>query len=409
MQKNKGWPRIRKFFNDVHLWLGLSSGLVVIAICFSGTVYVWNTELTEWSAPHLYTVKVPANAQRLSADELVGRIAAEASAEVSGVVMPASPSRTYQFQTRKPGSTERGITYFVNPYTGAITGTSKETTRTKTFMSVMFSLHRWLLLDKLEKKELGSTITGWATIVFTLGCITGLIIWFPQKVRNWKQGLGIKFTANWKRVNHDLHNSLAFYALVFLLLMGLTGPQWSFTWYRTGLQKTLGTYKPPQKKDGKEKEPKGEKEKDSATITLLPIAQYLAVADKQLPYEGDYTIAFPAESSGTVNVSKNKRGFFAPAAADRLTLDAATAAIKKADIFKNKPFNERVAGSIKAIHVGNVYGTFTKILYFLACLIATSLPVTGTLIWWNKLKKSKVKSEKPKVGGRRQWAVGNSE
>ncbi|MDR3273390.1 MAG: PepSY domain-containing protein, partial [Flavobacteriaceae bacterium] len=36
---------------------------------------------------------------------------------------------------------------------------------------------------------------------------------------------------------------------------------------------------------------------------------------------------------------------------------------------------------------GEVFGTFSKILYFLACLIGTSLPVTGTLIWLNKMKK----------------------
>ncbi|MGZ5221534.1 MAG: PepSY domain-containing protein, partial [Chitinophagaceae bacterium] len=44
---------------------------------------------------------------------------------------------------------------------------------------------------------------------------------------------------------------------------------------------------------------------------------------------------------------------------------------------------------IKAIHVGNVYGTLTKIIYFIACLIATSLPITGTMIWLNKLRKKR--------------------
>ena len=41
-----GWQRVRKLINDIHLWLGLSSGLVLIVVCFSGTVYVFNTELT---------------------------------------------------------------------------------------------------------------------------------------------------------------------------------------------------------------------------------------------------------------------------------------------------------------------------------------------------------------------------
>ncbi|HTD92940.1 MAG TPA: PepSY-associated TM helix domain-containing protein, partial [Chitinophagaceae bacterium] len=188
------------------------------------------------------------------------------------------------------------------------------------------------------------------------------------------------------RKNHDLHSALAFYSLVILLLMGLTGPFFSFTWYRSGLQKTLGTYKAPVP-SVREKKSKG----DTAAQQIpkrLTVAEYLGVANAQLEYEGDYTFSLPVNNANTVTIAKNRRGFFAPAAADRLTLDVATGEIKKKEIFRDKPFNERVGGSIKALHVGNVYGTFTKIIYFLACLIATSLPVTGTLIWWNKLKKN---------------------
>src|SRR5690606_35026150 len=130
-------------------------------------------------------------------------------------------------------------------------GTSMEKTATADFMRSMCSLHRWLLLDRIEEpligelanRTLGSYITGTATILFTLGVITGLVVWFPQRIKNWKQGLKSKWDGNWKRINHDIHNSLAFYSLIILFLMGITGPQWSFPWYRTGLQKTLGTYK----------------------------------------------------------------------------------------------------------------------------------------------------------------------
>ena len=388
MEPRFTWPRVRKFFMDIHLWLGLSSGLIVIAVCFSGTIYVWNTELTEWSAPELYTVNAPAGASRISPDSLMQKVKDSTGGTVTAVTIPSSEERTYQFQVKKKGDSTRGTTYFVNPYTGAITGTSLQKTGTQQFMATMFSLHRWLLLDKVGNRELGSTITGWATIIFTLGCMTGLIIWFPRRIRNWKQGLKIKFNSNWKRVNHDLHNTLAFYALFFLLLMGLTGPQWSFPWYREGLQKTLGTYKAPAPKDGEKKE----KKKDKAGVIFLSINEYKKAADDVLAYKGDCIITLPSETSSTVTVSKNKRGFFAPAAADRVTLNAATASVQKTDIFRNKAFNERVAGSIKAIHIGSVYGTFTKIIYFIACLIATTLPVTGTLIWINKLKQRRKKA-----------------
>lgn len=394
--KKTTWQRVRKLFNDIHLWLGLTSGLIVIAVCFSGTVYVFNTELTERAAPHLYKVNPLPGKERIPADSLIKKIGEASGGTIISVSIPADLKRTYQLNVKKKGDDSRGgIGYFVNPYTGEITGTSKEKNGTKEFMSTMFSLHRWLLLDKIEKpiikgvtnRELGSMITGWATIIFTLGCITGLIIWFPQKIKAWKQGLKIKWNAGWKRVNHDLHNTLAFYALFFLLLMGLTGPQWSFEWYRNGLQKTLGTYK--LKDAPKEKPIKSTLPENELSTSGLSIADYIKETDKVLSYEGNYTITLPADSVATASISKTKLGFFAPAGADRLTIDQYSGKLLKKDIFKEKPFNERVAGSIKAIHVGNVYGTFTKIIYFLACLIATSLPVTGTMIWLNKMKKKR--------------------
>ncbi|HRN55003.1 MAG TPA: PepSY-associated TM helix domain-containing protein, partial [Agriterribacter sp.] len=121
----------------------------------------------------------------------------------------------------------------------------------------------------------------------------------------------------------------------------------------------------------------------------LSITAYVTAANKLLPYKGNYTVNLPADAKAPVSISKTRVGFFAPAAGDRLTLDQHTAATVKLDIFRDKPFNERIAGSIKALHVGNVYGGFTKLLYFIACLVATTLPITGTLIWLNKLKKKR--------------------
>jgi len=395
------WQKIRKLFNDIHLWLGLSSGLIVIAICFSGTVYVFNTELTEKAAPHLYKVKLFEGQQRMPVDSLLEKIRTNTGGTIVSITVPADLTRTYQFNVRtKADSTTRGgTTYMVNPYTGDITGTSKDKNGTKEFMATMFSLHRWLLLDRIKNpiikgktnRELGSMITGTVTIIFTLGCITGLIIWFPQKIRNWKQGLKIKWNAGWKRINHDLHNSLAIYALFFLLLMGLTGPQFSFEWYRNGLQKTLGTYKP--KDASKEKTPKSKLSEDGSALSSLSVADYIREADKQLIYNGNYNITLPADSTAVATITKTKLGFFAPAVGDRVTLDQYSGKILKLDIFKNKPFNERIAGSIKAIHVGNVYGTFTKWFYFLACLIATSLPISGAMIWLNKMKRTNKKNK----------------
>src|SRR5690606_31114298 len=100
--------------------------------------------------------------------------------------------------------------------------------------------------------------------------------------------------------------------------MGITGPQWSFPWYREGLQKTLGTYRQPDA-------PRPTQPRSTwpliAQERTLTIEEYIAAADAVLPYNGDYTISLPADSSSAVAVAKNRTGFFAPSASDKLALD----------------------------------------------------------------------------------------
>ena len=410
-QKQTNWGKTRKLFNDLHLWIGLASGLIIFVICFSGTIYTYNTEIRELASPHLH--RVEAQTQKKSVDELISSIQQNHTGTITSISIPNSPTRSYAINVKPPNDKSRfGVTYFVNPYSGELLGTSEEKTKTDEFMGYLFSLHRWLLLDKIEKpifssienRKLGSYISGAATILFTLGLLTGIVIWFPKKIKNWRQGLTVKFSSNWKRINHDLHNSLSLYAFIFLLLMSITGPQWSFEWYRTGLRKALGTHQegPKQAKGAKgsrgENSKKGQsKTEEEAPVQFLPIEEYLSSASSALTYPGDYKLSFPKTSDEPIRISKYKTGFFAPAAADQITLNTQNASIESVEKFSDKPFNERVSSSIKALHIGDVYGQFSKLIYFFACLIATSLPVTGTLIWINKMKKTKKRPSKEKA------------
>lgn len=450
MKKVSTWQKVRKFLNDIHLWAGLISGIIVFVVCFTGTVYVYNTEIREAASPEYYKVNND-GASRLPADSILAITRPGIAGEITGIQIPHDRKRTVAVFFKKRGKEDSGterrrergedtrrerqpesrgeegkrspdtrqgeqkksgrqeqqaghsqggrraqpLQMMVNPYTGEMIGeVSGLKTATADFMQKMFGLHRWLLLNEIdeplfegvENRKLGSWITGTATILFTLGVVTGIIIWFPQRLRNWKNGLKIKWSANWKRVNHDLHNTLGFYSCIILFLMGVTGPFWSFDWYRTGWRKVWNTYEAATQTRQTER---------PQVYSILPddgkapitLEETMAVADAFLPYSGDYMISFASGSTGTISVSKNRAGFFAPAAADKLVLDQYSGKLLEKDIFREKPLNERISLSIKSLHVGNVYGQFTKLLYFVSCLIATSLPVTGALIWINKMKK----------------------
>ena len=311
---NPLWKKVRKLFNDIHLYAGLISGLVVILVCLSGTIYVYNTEIKEWSDSERYFVEEEGS--RLSLDELRSKVESQIGGEVTSVFVSEDPSRTVQFSLLKEGEKGRGTTYFVNPYSGEVVADNSERTAAEEFMSMQFSLHRWLLIDRIEapllesmsNRELGRLINGIATSLFLIGVLTGIVIWVPQKVKSWRQGLKVKWSGNWKRVNHDLHNTLAFYSLIALLIMSATGLFWSFQWYREGWQKTWDTYQPPK-----------EEQKGEGAIEIVPgpalqfsLDQALAQANVALPYSGNSRISLPKDDSQSISISKYRTGFFLP-------------------------------------------------------------------------------------------------
>lgn len=392
------WKSIRKVFNDIHLYAGLTCGLIVIAVCLSGTIYVYNTEIREFFDSERYFVQ--AEGTPLSLDELRSRVEANLNAEVVGVQVYSGKNRTVQFSAKKEGQ-ERTIAYFVNPYSGEIIADNAEKTATEEFMGYMFSLHRWLLLDRVEtpilesmgNRDLGRFINGVATLLFLFGVLTGIIIWFPNRLKNWKQGLSIKWSGNWKRVNHDLHNTLAFYSLIILFAMAITGPYWSYQWYREGWQKTWDTYRAPSNPSS---DAAKTAEEPPIAFPLEPISldKVVAVGHAELAYAGNLRISLPEQVGGDIQISKYRTGFFARSGADQLKLNGANLELKEANLFGDLPLRQQIGRSVKALHTGEIFGQFSKFLWFLACMVATSLPITGTLIWWNKRNKQAPKRKK---------------
>ena len=395
------WKQIRQFLNDIHLYAGLFSAVVVIAVCFTGTLYVYNTEIREFFDSERYFVSPQGNPKTL--DELKSGLQPLQKGKLVAVTKYQDSNRTVQFQVKAQGE-EKATTYFVDSYTGEVLADNSKKTASEEFMGYVFSLHRWLLLDKVEtpilesmtNQELGRLINGVATSLFLLGVLTGIFLWLPKKAKNWKQGLSVKWSGNWKRINHDLHNSLAFYSILALFIMAVTGPFWSFGWYKMGWQKTWDTYQAPkeEKKEDKSKESSTIEQvvEDSTAIPeplLISLDEALAAANQHLSYAGVVKLTFPEEPQGDLAISKSRIGFFARAGADQLKMNAQTLELKEKVLFGELPVRQQIGKSVKALHTGEIFGQFTKFLWAVACAIATSLPITGTMIWLNKRKKKR--------------------
>lgn len=367
--------KLRNAFRTVHLWLGLGSGIVIFVVCLSGTVYTFRAEIERWLEPEKFYAKHPGASQLMSADSMITLIEKKYQGTVSSLSVPAGNDMNWQVSVKKGKGKPK--TYFVNPYNGEVAG--EQGGSTSDFFSTVMKLHRWLLMEQ----STGRVIVGTATIIMFFMLLTGLILWFPAQLRYIKQGLKIKFSGNWKRLNHDLHNVLGFYAFLVLMIMTLTGLCWSFEWYRNGASNVLGA----QVFKGRGEKPL--KSQSTGRTQEATIANLLLQANTLFPYDGGSRVTIPEEEGDALTVVKSATGFFAVAGADKAQFDYFTGKPLKVERFSDKALNVQVASSIKLLHTGEMFGTASKIIYFLACLIATSLPVTGTFIWINKFRKKK--------------------
>lgn len=370
----------RKLINDIHLWLGLVSSLVLLVVCVTGCVLTFEEEISKWiqGKSYVHNNKIQ---EKIPLADLKNTLELQTKGIVSAITIPDEEALPLEVAIKENASDRRGAIHLINPYTGEILANISDSKTSRFFKGVM-KLHRWLMLDS----KIGRPIVGIATIIFVLLCLSGIILWLPKKIKGFKSfkpGLKIKFGKNLKRLTYDLHNTLGFYSFFVLLIMGSTGLFWSFGWYKDVLSFVLQT---DVRQDA---ELSWSKASDKDNSFKISYEQAIEIANQKLPHTGKISIQ-ELKERGMYKIYKTNTSKFNVHARDALLIDASNSEVVDEIYFDDFTLGQKISEQIKYIHLGSIYGLFSKIIYFVACLIATSLPITGFIIWWNKLKSKKI-------------------
>jgi len=378
----------KKFILKLHLWLGLISGLFVFLICISGALYVFKEEL--FVAFHKDKIYV----EESSADNLplsdLWDIAQEELGDaylLKNVITYKDKGKAWKFKAYKQNPD--GITYgdwieydqlvYVNPRTGNITGRLNH----KYEFFQLVKMFHWSFL--LQTKY-GQPIVGWSVFIFVILLITGLVLWWPAKMR--KKAFKKALTINWrgkKRVlNYDLHNVLGFYSMGLTLILSLTGMVWAFKWFM-GLVYVVasGTTVPPE-------EVNVISEPSKVELVKAPMDEVNQAAWASFPEV--YSIRF-----GAADASSPKATISAFVREDGDVYNKAhyqqynkyTGELLHSRSYTDMNNGERLIRMNYDIHVGAIWGLGGKLLALLGALIGASLPVTGFYIWWFKRREKR--------------------
>jgi uncharacterized iron-regulated membrane protein len=216
-----GWTRwarqpqtlwLRKAAFQVHLWLGLGLGLYIVVLCLTGSALVFRDELQE-----AFATEVPDVAQDAVPLEAEAMRAAVADAYPGFEIVRIGD----RFSLRRPfveAWVERGderYERFFSPYTGADLGDAQ----TPGLRAILWTAR---LHDELLLGFGGRFYNGLGSLLVTVLCLTGAIVWWPG-VQRWKRSLALRRGTSTPRLLWDLHSAAGAWFFWILLIWAVSG------------------------------------------------------------------------------------------------------------------------------------------------------------------------------------------
>ncbi|MFB0498201.1 putative iron-regulated membrane protein [Mucilaginibacter sp. OAE612] len=400
---------MKVFFRTIHLYLSLAAGVIIFCSCLTGTMLVFEKEIQQALHPQRYFVK-PQEKRLPLADLTAGVLKQIPKSKLAMVMVYDDPERAVEValivpekkskkpadapktekhagvhgkKDAKPKDAERpNLTAFVNPYTGQIVD---QFNRRQTFLYSVEMFHRYLLGGKNSP---GDWVISLSTLFFLVILITGVILWWPKTKVIMKQRLKIKWDGSGKRLTHDLHIVTGFYTSIFLIIICASGLVMTFKWANNTL-----FFLTNSKIAGKEDIKAPLSVHQPGVTAISPDAAVSALGNKIADAE-NYTIRYPRDTAAVYTFNVLKKGS-AELATDTYYIDQYSGKLAGVILYADKSLGQRIRGVIKPIHTGSIYGWPTQVLAFLITLISLIFPVTGVMMWLNRIRKKK---EKPVRG-----------
>jgi uncharacterized iron-regulated membrane protein len=373
---------VKKIAGRLHLWLGLTTGLVVVVIALTGAIYCFAPELQSLQSYRKVREEnkaflPPSQLQLIAQKALPGKVLQRIYYE----------DRNKAVMTLFGKKDEYSYSVFINPYSGQVL---KVRDNDSDFLSVVLKIHRTLNIPY------GHDIIRWSTVIFILMLLTGIILWWPKNRRVAKVGYRIMWRASPKRLNYDLHKVLGFYASWIVLFSALTGLLFAFesfadlTYRVTGYRHSIVQKKPPLSDTTNVAV-------NSSTATVDMVWKTVA-PDLHGKYAG-LMFVLSAAKSGPILVRANPYKETLYKTDFRYFDQHSGKEIPGAYVWGRYTDAKTLADNIKRmnydVHTGALFGLPGRIALFFVALVTASLPVTGFYFWWGRKKKTKRSSRKP--------------
>jgi len=345
---------MRKLWLNVHLYTSLSTCVILLVVCVTGCLLVFEVPMDRWLDPKVSFVEV--RGEPVPFARIMAKLGTAFPGQQITEMDLAGPDGSVI--AKMTGD----VRAFVNPYTGEIIGTRQGQPPSY----VLRHIHRELLAGNA-----GAQVVRITSFLLVLQSLTGLYLWWPLKRMTMKWG------APWHRINFDLHQLAGFFTSAFVCMIAVTGLVKA---YGDELQpffnRVTGT---PAATRALLSSPHLQ---GSATRTGIDDA--IAAAKTRLPGATIARITPPKAKNGSILVTMKYPGDSTAPGRSWVVVDQYTGQVLGSQDAREAPPAAQIPIVNRAIHVGGIYGVPTRILAFLSSLAVVAQLITGTSMWWRK-------------------------
>lgn len=356
----------RKLSRRLHLWLGLSAGLLLMIISLTGSALVFYVEIDKvlhTEIRHYQRATEPdwdaiLDTLHTQYPDKTGSWRFEVTQDQGAV-----PARYYS-PTETEGRSFAPLLVWLSADGQQIL---QQDVWGDTLMTWLYNLHYQLWLDKT-----GAAIVGWFGLLASLILLSGLLAWWPRQGQ-WLKALRFKARSAAIGLLYDWHKLLGLLFALPLLLLCLTGTMLALPdETRTILSALTGPVQTPDIPQNKSSLPVNVSPSIAVNTahTVLPQAK-LAWIETPSAVNGYYRLRVQVPGDPSIRFPNSF-----------IYIDASTAEVLSVFDYRQQGNSNTILNWLHSLHDGIAFGLLGRILWVLAGIACLILFILGYWRWW---------------------------
>ncbi len=358
---------IRKTFFWLHLITGVTAGLFTFIMAATGVLLAFERQITEFADRDIRSVSVPNDVHSQRLNELLEVVRHAGIGDPTAIVVRHEPQATMQF------SIGRGRTVYVDPFSGAVLGSSSA--RARDFFSAIERVHR-ALGAPLGSKSAGRWLTGVSNLLFGGLILLGIVLWTPRKW-SWKSvrsSIAFRGGLRGKARDWNWHNVIGIWCALPLLVIVLSGVVMSFNWANALLFRLSGSTPAVAGREGGDRRPRV---RQFGTGQEPNYDRLLAAATRLNPNWHTITLNLARDAKAPVAVLTDAGTGGQPQYRTQYLLNRDTGTVVKTSTFADGSLGQRLRAFVRFGHTGEYFGWLGQAIAAMASLGACMLVYTG--------------------------------